>query len=77
MNFEARMRKVISKTLDPVVKQAQTDGKTLFKIDTQNKKLEDRLKLLEAAVFKTDKEGTLFEVFEERLIQMDVSMRAE
>ena len=34
MNFEARMRKVIAKTLEPVVKQGQTDGKTLFRLDT-------------------------------------------
>jgi hypothetical protein len=28
-------------------------------------------------VFKADKENTLFEVYEEKLIQMDVGMRAE
>ena len=54
MNFEARMRKVIGKTIEPVVMQGQTDGKTLFRLDASNKKFEERIRQLEAAVFKID-----------------------
>jgi hypothetical protein len=44
MNFEARMRKVIAKTLEPVVNQGQTDGKTLFRLENAFKKQEERLR---------------------------------
>jgi signal recognition particle GTPase len=46
-------------------------------LETVAKKTDERLRLLEAAVFKADRKSTLFEEFEERLIQMDVHMKAE
>jgi hypothetical protein len=49
----------------------------LFRLDASSKKLEERLRQLEAAVFKVDKEHTLFEVYEEKLIKMDVHLKAE
>jgi signal recognition particle GTPase len=49
----------------------------LFRLDASSKKLEERMRQLEAAVFKVDKENTLFEVYEEKLIKMDVHLKAE
>jgi hypothetical protein len=49
----------------------------LFKLNTSNKKTEDRLRMIEAALFKADKSETLFEEFENRLIHMDVHMKSE
>ena len=46
-----------------------------MKFETFSKKTEDRLKLLEAALFKGDKDRTLFDDLDDRIAKIDAHLK--
>jgi hypothetical protein len=73
MDFEARTKKLVNTVIEPFVTRNLEDGKTLFKLDCLQAKTDNRLKVIEAALFKADQSRTLFDDFSERLLNMEVN----
>ena len=68
MEFETRMRKNIKDLVAPVVERAQEDRGMLLKLRTAKKDYKTRIHALENAVFKTKDSKTIFEKFENKLL---------
>lgn len=77
MDFEMQTRKLVNGLLEPIIEQGHNDGKALLKLRALTKKQDERLKLLEAALFKGDKPKTMFDEIEERVVATDVNVKIE
>lgn len=54
MDFEARTKKYVTETIDPIKNRTAEDSKNLLRLNGILNKTEERLKLIEATLFKSD-----------------------
>ena len=69
------MRKTIKDLVGPVIERAQEDRTMLLKLKTAKKDYKTRIHAIENAVFKTKDSKTLFESFENKLLDQEINMK--
>ena len=78
MDLETRTKKLITDIIEPLRNRMTEDSKTALRYTSRDafiatrqntaiRKIEERLKLLEAAVFQSDRSETLFDAIEKRV----------
>ena len=77
INFETKVRQIIRDLLDPVHVKGVKDRELIFNLDRIDKKLEERIDLLEMAVYKKEPETgrTKFDELEDRIIEAEIKLR--
>jgi hypothetical protein len=77
LELEAKSKQTIRDVVEPLMNSQADDREGLRAVQGTVKRSEERLKLLEAAVFKADREETLFDVLERRVNEIDIRVRLE
>ena len=77
IQFETKVRSIIRDLLDPVHNKGVKDRELIFNLDRVDKKLEERIELLEMAVYKKEPDTgrTKFDELEDRIIEAEIKLR--
>ncbi len=57
MNFETKVRGLMRELLDPMLNKGQKDREMILQLEKEDQKFEDRINLLEMAVYKQETTG--------------------
>ena len=77
MDFETRMRKLITTLLQPVVAQQTADAEAVSASNRQRSKDEERIRQLEVVVFKDASLATLIDDLRLRIEEGEAMVRKE
>ena len=67
LDFETRMRKVVKDLVTPIVDRAQEDWSLIATLEKKKLQSDERINLIENAVFKNRQSTSLFDEFEQRV----------
>lgn len=76
MNFEVKIRQLVSDLLVPIVEKSRADREQILKLHRVDGQNEDRIHVLEMAVYKKDPEtgtNTLIEDLETKMFNLQVN----
>ena len=77
MNFETKVRGLMRELMDPVLTKGQKDREMIFQLEKEDQKFEERINLLEMAVYKQDTEGgnTKFDQIDDKIMNVGINLR--
>jgi hypothetical protein len=79
MNFETKVRVLMSELMAPMMEKQQKDRELIYVQEKEHEKLDERINLLERAVFQTSsdkKKKTLFDEMDEKLLAMSIELKS-
>lgn len=79
MNFETKVRVLMSELMAPMMEKQQRDRELIYVQEKEHEKLDERINLLERAVFQTSpdqKKKTLFDEMDEKLLTMSIELKS-
>jgi hypothetical protein len=79
MNFETKVRVLIADLMTPMMEKQQRDREHIYVNEKEAEKLDERINLLEMAVFNKSSTGhkkTLFEEMDEKLLALQIEVKS-
>ena len=75
MAFETKVRAMVRELIKPIMDKMQNDSKSLLKLEKIDTKLEERINLLEMAVYKKEAGSgqTIFDEMDQKILKMDIN----
>ena len=76
-NFETKTRETMRKLIEPIMTKGSKDREMILVLEKEDDKINERLNLLEMAVYKMDSKGgkTKFDEIEDRFLDNEIKMR--
>ena len=78
MNFETKMRSFVRELIDPIMTKGKVDREMIFRLDKQREQAEERIDILEQAVYRKDSitgQPTLFEQQEAKMLKIQCELK--